>query len=91
MDIFSEQLYVHPKFKGKTSIKYILPVLAPELSYKALDIQEGATASDTWNKIVRGEFSKEEILEKIENLKTYCKLDTYAMYAIWKHLRDLNI
>jgi len=89
MDIFSEQNYIHPKFKGKTSIKYILPVLAPELSYKALDIQEGATASDTWNKIVKREFSEEEKLKRIENLKTYCKLDTYAMYAIWKHLRDL--
>ena len=89
MDVFSEQYYIHPKFKGKTSIKYILPVLAPELSYKALDIQEGASASDSWNKIVRGEYSKEERLEKIEQLKTYCKLDTYAMYAIWKHLSDL--
>lgn len=89
MDIFSEQNYIHPKFKGKTSIKYILPVLAPELSYKTLDIQEGATASDTWNKIVKGEYSEEENSEKIENLKTYCKLDTYAMYAIWKHLSDL--
>lgn len=90
MDIFSEQYYVHPKFKGKTSIKYILPVIAPELSYKVLDIQEGATASDAWNKIVSGAYSKEEALEKIEQLKTYCKLDTYAMYAIWKHLNDLD-
>jgi hypothetical protein len=89
MDVFSEQHYIHPKFKGKTSIKYILPVLAPELSYKVLDIQEGATASDSWNKIVKGEYPKEERLEKIEQLKIYCKLDTYAMYAIWKHLNDL--
>jgi hypothetical protein len=89
MDVFSEQHYVHPKFKGKTSIKYILPVLAPELSYKVLDIQEGATASDTWNKIVRDEFDADEKKEKTESLKTYCKLDTYAMYAIWKHLVDL--
>lgn len=89
MDIFSDQHYIHPKFKGKTSIKYILPVLAPELSYKALDIKEGATASDTWNKIVNGEYGQEEALEKIEHLKTYCKLDTFAMYAIWKHLSKL--
>jgi len=89
MDVFSDQHYIHPKFKGKTSIKYILPVLAPELSYKVLDIQEGATASDTWNKIVKGEYSKEEALQQTEYLKTYCKLDTYAMYAIWKHLTEI--
>jgi hypothetical protein len=23
------------------------------------------------------------------DLKTYCGLDTYAMYAIWKHLVEL--
>jgi hypothetical protein len=89
MDVFSNQYYVHPKFKGKTSIKYILPVLAPELSYKALDIKEGATASDTWNKIVSGDYSQDEALEKIQHLLAYCKLDTYAMYAIWKHLDGL--
>lgn len=89
-DIFTNQLFIHPKFKGKTSIKYILPVLAPDLSYKVLDIQEGATASNTWNQIVSGEYSKEEALEKTEHLKTYCKLDTYAMYKIWKYLKELE-
>jgi hypothetical protein len=86
MDIFTNQHFIHPGFKGKTSIKNILPVLAPELSYKALDIREGATASDTWNKIVSKEFNEDEAKQKIKHLLTYCKLDTYAMYAIWKYL-----
>lgn len=90
MDIFSKQYFIHPEFKGKTSIKYILPVLAPELSYKTLDIQEGATASNTWDKIIKGEYSEQEKLEKIENLKIYCKLDTKAMYAIWKYLSKIG-
>lgn len=88
MDIFSNQHFVHPKFKGKTSIKYILPVLAPDLSYKALNIKEGATASNTWDQIVSGEFSDEVSKEKTQHLLTYCKLDTYAMYRIWKYLRE---
>lgn len=90
MDIFTNQHFVHPKFKGKTSIKYVLPVLAPDLSYKALDIQEGATASNTWDFISRGIYSKEEAREKTEQLLTYCQLDTYAMYRIWKYLIDLK-
>lgn len=90
MDIFTNQYFIHPKFKGKTSIKYILPVLAPDLSYKALDIQEGGTASNTWNKIVSGGYEDEEAREKTEHLKTYCKLDTYAMYRIWKYLREIE-
>ncbi len=90
MDIFTNQHFIHPKFKGKTSIKYILPVLAPDLSYKALDIKEGATASNTWNQIVSGELTPDEALEKTEQLLTYCKLDTYAMYRIWKYLREIE-
>ena len=89
-DIFTEQNFVHPDFKGKTSIKYILPVLVPELSYKELDIQEGATASNTWNKIVNKEFTDSEIEEKIKHLCTYCGRDTYAMFAIWKYLKNLT-
>lgn len=90
MDIFSNQHFVHPKFKGKTSIKYVLPVLAPDLSYKALDIQEGATASNTWDLIVSGKYGEKEAKEKTEQLLRYCQLDTYAMYRIWKYLIDLN-
>ncbi len=89
MDIFTEQHFVHPGFKGKTSIKYVLPILAPELSYKELDIQEGATASDTWNKIVNKKISDEEAKDKVRHLLAYCERDTYAMYAIWKTLTNL--
>jgi hypothetical protein len=86
MEPFAKQLFVHAGFKGKTSIKSVLPTLVPSLSYRELDISEGATASDTWNKIVTGEYSKDESEEKANSLRTYCKLDTYAMYAIWDYL-----
>src|SRR3989344_4296624 len=89
MDIFSNQWYVHKDFKGKVSIKNILPVLAPELSYKELNIQEGGSASQQWNEIWLGNVTRAEKEEIIKNLKLYCGLDTYAMYAIWKHLYQL--
>lgn len=88
-DPFKFQLYVHPEFKGKTSIKYILPALVPELSYKELNIQEGATASNTWNQIVKGEFSPEEAQKQTKNLLKYCELDTLAMVEIFKFLQRL--
>ena len=87
MDIFGKQFYVHKDFRGKISIKNVLPVLAPELSYKKLQIQEGGTASQKWNEAVT--FASQQEKEKIiRDLKEYCKLDTYAMYAIWKHLHE---
>jgi hypothetical protein len=48
MEIFSKQLHVHPSYLGKTSIKYVLPVLVPQLSYKVLAIQNGAMACLRW-------------------------------------------
>lgn len=88
-DPFKNQLYVHHNFKGKTSIKYILPALVPELSYKELKIQEGGTASNTWNKIVIGEYFDEEVREQIKNLLKYCELDTLAMVKIFEVLKKV--
>jgi hypothetical protein len=87
MDIFSKQYYIHKDFHGSTSIKYVLPVLAPELSYKDLAIREGGTASQAWDKITSDTFTPAERTQIAQDLKEYCKLDTYAMYAIWKALQ----
>ena len=81
-------MYDHPKFKGSASIKYVLPALVPHLSYKNMHIQEGGTAADTWNRIVSGEYPKEEKDMKTQALKDYCHLDTLAMVEIWKVLNN---
>ena len=86
MDVFTEQMFVHPAFKGKTSIKYVLPALVPELSYQELAIQEGGTASETWNKIVTGELDADGIARERANLLQYCGLDSFAMVEIWRVL-----
>lgn len=89
MDIFSKQYHVHQDFMGSTSIKYVLPVLAPDLSYKKLNIREGGTASQKWNEMVGPGIPASTKKQISRDLREYCKLDTYAMYAIWKHLFDL--
>ena len=86
MDVFSKQYYVHKHFKGSTSIKYVLPVLAPELTYKNLNIQEGGTASQSWDKIALSAIPKEEKDKIAKDLLDYCERDTFAMYAIWREL-----
>lgn len=85
----STTMYDHPEFKGSASIKYVLPALVPHLSYKNMHIQEGGTASDTWNRIVSGEYSEDEKDMKIQALKDYCHLDTLAMVEIWRVLNSL--
>ncbi len=88
MEVFGKQWYVHKGFRGKISIKNVLPVLVPELSYKTLKIQEGGTASQKWNEAVTVS-TAEEKAEIIANLKEYCKLDTLAMVKIYEHLVEL--
>lgn len=84
MEIFSEGLYVDYKFHGSASIKKVLPVLVPELSYKGLAIGEGATAMSKWWEMVSGKASEKEREEIKENLLRYCELDTRAMVEIWR-------
>lgn len=83
-------VYDHPEFKGSASIKYVLPALVPHLSYKTMHIKEGGTASDTWNRIVSGEYSKEDKSTEIQALREYCHLDTLAMVEIWGVLNTHN-
>ncbi|HRY62154.1 MAG TPA: DUF2779 domain-containing protein, partial [Candidatus Paceibacterota bacterium] len=89
MDVFSKQLYVHKDFYGSCSIKCVLPVIVPLLSYKDLEIREGGTASQSWNTITTGDITQKEKDVIVKNLLNYCELDTYAMYAIWNVLRKI--
>ena len=99
MKTFQDQLYADPKFKGSYSIKKVLPVLVPDLSYDGMDIGDGATAMASWNKMVYPEPSPSVIPAKAgiqsakdkikQNLLKYCKLDTMAMVRIWEKLINI--
>jgi hypothetical protein len=89
MDIFSKQYFVHRDLRGSVSIKKVLPVLTPELSYSNLGIQDGAVASLTWGRIISGEIDDQECARLRANLRDYCALDSYGMYAIWRALTNL--
>ena len=86
-DIFSKQHYVHPDFRGSTSIKDVMPVLVPELSYDGLAIKEGTMASEQWWAMTAVETEASERTAIADALRAYCKLDSYAMYAIWRKLQ----
>jgi hypothetical protein len=90
MDIFSKQYFVHRDLCGSVSIKKVLPVLAPDLSYSNLGIHDGAMASLTWSKIISGEIDEQECARLRADLRNYCALDSYGMYAIWRALTNLT-
>ncbi len=88
MDVFKNGLYVDHRFHGSASIKKVLPVLCPELSYKELEIGEGTKAMLAWYEMVHGNLTAEEKEQIRQNLLTYCKLDTWAMVEIWQKLKQ---
>ena len=84
MDIFKAD-YVDAKFDGKNSIKFVQPVLVPQLSYKKLEIQNGTMAIEATEKMFTATNSK-TTTEVRRALLKYCELDTLAMVEIYKKL-----
>lgn len=89
MEIFRDQLYEDPGAKGSYSIKNILPLLAPDMSYEGMEIGDGATAMSSWHTVVYGGGGVERKEETRSALLQYCKLDTLAMVKVFWWLRDL--
>jgi hypothetical protein len=97
-DIFKDLLYVHPDFRGSTSIKAVLPALVPELSYDNLeDIREGTMAGLRWLQLNFGgsdlteaervQGTDEERTRVRQNLLNYCERDTLAMVRVMDVVR----
>lgn len=90
MDIVENQYYVHPGFKGSSSIKKVQDVLASKYSYKKLiDVQNGTDAIEAYRQISKGELIGKAVEERKRHMLKYCKYDTAVMYEIWKFFTDL--
>lgn len=89
MEVFKKD-YVDIQFKGSTSIKKVLPVLCPELSYLELTVSDGAGAMAAWLAMTK-ETDAELKAQMAANLLEYCKLDTYAMVGIYKFIQEIAI
>ncbi|MDO9547140.1 MAG: DUF2779 domain-containing protein [Pelolinea sp.] len=87
-EFVSKGLYLHPNFKGSWSIKNILPVMVPDLSYENLEVNKGDQAAVVWWDMITGNLSPEEVESTKTALLTYCEMDTWAMVRIWQKLRE---
>jgi hypothetical protein len=74
-----------PEMNGSYSLKAVLPALVTDLSYSELEIQEGGTASMTYESLYSDDDS-DSIAKKRENLLKYCELDTLAMVKLLEML-----
>ncbi len=89
MMVVKRGYYVDSRFGGSASIKKVLPVMCPELSYKELAIQEGGTASASWAILTDPATSPERKAQLKRDMLAYCGLDTFAMVAIYNKFSAL--
>ena len=86
---FAQRWYCDHKFEGSSSIKYVLPVIAPELRYDSLEIQKGDIAQKRYGEMIAMPNGPEK--QKIAtSLLEYCKLDTFAMVKILEYLKKMT-
>lgn len=78
--------YYHPDQCGSWSIKSVLPTIAPDLRYDALDsVQNGGAAMLAYLEAIDAGTPKARKDEIQKQLLNYCGLDTLAMVRLWKH------
>jgi len=90
-DFINHGMYIHPGFKGSWSIKNVLPVMVPELSYSEMEIGKGDQAMMAWWGLINDELPTDEAEKTKTALLEYCKLDTLAMVKIFKRICKLII
>lgn len=83
----SKHLYCW-QMDGSYSIKKVLPALAPDLSYKNLEINNGEMAASAFLHL-RALADPEEVATMSRQLKDYCRLDTWAMVVILEKMKEL--
>lgn len=82
-------MYVHPACLGSTSIKSVLPVLVPDLSYAGMAVGDGAAAIVAFREMV-SEADPDRRRRLRNDLLEYCRLDSLAMLRIHQALGELT-
>lgn len=87
MDPFKAD-YVDIAFEGSTSIKKVLPVLCPDLSYNDDAVHDGGMAVAAWVDMCEAinEHKRDRLARE---LRDYCELDSLAMVRIFEVLLKL--
>ena len=85
-DVFKSD-YVDARFDGSTSIKKVLPVVCLHLDYSDLDVQDGSSAMEAWERMINA--APEEADGIARSLLNYCERDTFAMVEIYRFLNGL--
>ena len=79
--------FYHPQFHGSFSLKQVLPVLVPSMSYGALSVRDGEAASLAYvESIMTSDEQRRKELQA--GLLAYCGQDTLAMVELRRALAE---
>jgi hypothetical protein len=82
LQVLIKRYFYNPGFHGSFSLKSVLPVLVPHMSYDNLVIQEGTHASLEYLRMHNPKTPPEEKRRIEQALIDYCSYDTLAMVKI---------
>lgn len=81
----ARERYYHPRQQGSWSIKQVLPAIAPDLRYDALDgVQDGGAAMHAFLEAIAPDTEPARQRQIERQLRDYCHLDTLAMVRLWE-------
>ena len=81
--------YYHPAQRGSWSIKAVLPTIAPELDYGAIEgVRDGGMAMTAYMEATIPQASHNRRAELTSQLLAYCARDTEALCRVWTHLKN---
>jgi len=89
MEPFKRRDIYHWKMNGSYSLKAVLPVLVPEMSYEGLEIRDGAMASEAYFAMV-GISDPAELARLRKALLEYCRQDTLGLVRILERMRAME-
>jgi hypothetical protein len=82
----AEKHFYHPSQQGSWSIKVVLPTIAPDLRYEALEgVQNGGMAMEAFKEAITSTTPLDRKSQIERELLAYCSLDTLAMVRLWRY------
>ena len=74
--------YYHPAMMGSTSLKDVLPTIAPDLAYDDLDVANGTMAQEVFQRMLLQQMPEEQRESTRQALLKYCERDTGALVRV---------
>lgn len=85
---FKDMYYYHPAQQGSFSLKSIGNALLGRDEFQKGSVKDGEEAMAVYNELFYTS-NTHEIPDKLEELKAYCRTDTYVLYEIFEKLKEL--